>query len=268
MPAVWFAIAAWRGFGAWWTPLPLAARLALGLGLCALAALAPRLFGRRNANNAPLTRADWHAMFAIGVIAVFVILFWMGAEQAGGTMNLFADQQTERAILGWEMPASYFQAVNPLGIVVFAPLMAALWTRLDRSRYALSDPAKQGLGMIVLGLGFIVMALAQERADLLGKVGPLWLGGAILLHTLGELMLSPIGLSMVTKLAPARLGAMMMGLWFGSNAVANYLAGVLEALLAGTDIALYWFLVATSIGGGVLLLLITPWLRRLTYGRE
>ena len=268
VPAVWFAIAAWRGFGAWWTPLPLAARLALGLGLCALAALAPRLFGRRNANNAPLTRADWHAMFAIGVIAVFVILFWMGAEQAGGTMNLFADQQTERAILGWEMPASYFQAVNPLGIVVFAPLMAALWTHLDRSRYALSDPAKQGLGMIVLGLGFIVMALAQERADLLGKVGPLWLGGAILLHTLGELMLSPIGLSMVTKLAPARLGAMMMGLWFGSNAVANYLAGVLEALLAGTDIALYWFLVATSIGGGVLLLLITPWLRRLTYGRE
>jgi POT family proton-dependent oligopeptide transporter len=268
VPLVLLVLALWPSIGAWWSPLPLAARLAIGVGLCAAAALAPRVFGRRDAGNAALTRADWHAMLVIGVIAIFVILFWMGFEQAGGTMNLFADQQTERTLFGWEMPTSYFQSINPLAIVALAPLMAAMWTRVDRSRYAISDPAKQALGMIVLGFGFVVMALAQERADLVGKVGPEWLAAAYLLHTLGELMLSPIGLSMVTKLAPARLGAMMMGLWFASNAIANYLAGVLEARLAGSGIPLYWFLVATSIGGGVLLLLITPLLKRLMHGRE
>ena len=106
------------------------------------------------------------------------------------------------------------------------------------------------------------------RADAIGLVGPQWLLFAYLLHTIGELMLSPIGLSMVTKLAPARLGAMMMGLWFTSTAIANYLAGILEALLAGSGIPLYWFLVATSISGGVVLLSIAPLLTRLARGRE
>ncbi len=268
IPLVLIAMLAWRWMSAWWPPLPLLAKLAIGLGVCAAAGFAPRLFGQRNSNVTLLTREDWHSMFVIGIVAVFVVTFWMGFEQAGGTMNLFADKQTQRLLFGWEMPASYFQAINPLAIVALAPLFAALWTRLDRSRYAVSDPAKQGLGMIVLGLGFIVMAVAQERADMIGKVGPQWLACAYLLHTLGELMLSPIGLSMVTKLAPARLGAMMMGLWFTSNAIANYLAGVLEARLAGSGIPLYWFLVATSIGAGVVLLLITPVLNRLTRGRR
>ena len=106
------------------------------------------------------------------------------------------------------------------------------------------------------------------RADAIGQVGPQWLLFAYLLHTIGELMLSPIGLSMVTKLAPARLGAMMMGLWFTSTAIANYLAGILEALLAGSGIPLYWFLVATSISGGVVRLSIAPLLTRLARGRE
>jgi POT family proton-dependent oligopeptide transporter len=268
IPLVLIAMLAWRWMGGWWSPLPLVAKLAIGLGLCVAAGVAPRLFGQRNSDITPLTREDWRSMLVIGIIAVFVVTFWMGFEQAGGTMNLFADKQTQRLIFGWEMPASYFQAINPLAIVALAPLFAALWIRLDRSRYAVSDPAKQGVGMIVLGLGFIVMAVAQERADAIGKVGPQWLACAYLLHTLGELMLSPIGLSMVTKLAPARLGAMMMGLWFTSNAIANYLAGVLEARLAGTGIPLYWFLVATSIGAGVVLLLLTPVLNRLTRGRR
>lgn len=267
IPLVLAAMSAWRWIGDWWSPLSLAAKLAIGLGICAVAGFAPRLFGRRNTDTAPLTREAWHSMLVIGIVAVFVIMFWMGFEQAGGTMNLFADKQTQRTIFGWEMPASYFQAINPLAIVALAPIAAVLWTRLDRSRYALSDPAKQGLGMIVLGLGFIVMAIAQERADAIGKVGPQWLVCAYLLHTIGELMLSPIGLSMVTKIAPARFGAMMMGLWFTSNAIANYLAGVLEAKLAGSGIPLYWFLVATSVGGGVLLLLIAPALKRMAHGR-
>jgi proton-dependent oligopeptide transporter, POT family len=267
IPLVLIVLGAWRLFGDWWAALPLGAKFGAGLAACVLAGIAPRFFGARATGAAPLTRADWQAMLAIGIVAVFVILFWMGFEQAGGTMNLFADQQTDRMVLDWLVPASYFQSLNPLAIITLAPLFAIFWTRLDRSRYALSDPAKIALGMVVLGFGFVVMALAQERADVLGKVSPLWLVGVYLLHTIGELMLSPIGLSMVTKLAPARLGAMMMGLWLTSSAVANYLAGVLEAMLAGSGIPLYWFLVATSIGGGVALLLLTPLLQRLTHGR-
>ena len=267
IPAVLLAMQVWRWAGAWWSALPLLAKFAAGIGVCAVAGAVPRVFTNRNADAKPLSADEWRSIFVIGLIAVFVILFWMGFEQAGGTMNLFADKLTDRRLFGWEMPASYFQAVNPLAIIALAPLFAMAWTRIDRSRFALSDPAKQGGGMIVLGLGFVVMALAQERADAVGLVGPQWLLFAYLLHTIGELMLSPIGLSMVTKLAPARLGAMMMGLWFTSTAIANYLAGVLESMLAGSGIPLYWFLVGTSVSGGVVLLALSPVLARLTQAR-
>jgi len=267
IPAVLLAINLWQWVGQWWAALPLLAKFGAGIGVFVVAGAMPRIFTSKDSDARPLTPQEWRSMFVIGLIAVFVILFWMGFEQAGGTMNLFADKQTDRVLLGWEMPASYFQAVNPLAIIALAPLFAMAWTRIDRSRFALSDPAKQGSGMIMLGLGFVVMALAQQRADAVGLVGPQWLLFAYLLHTIGELMLSPIGLSMVTKLAPARLGAMMMGLWFTSTAIANYFAGVLEAMLAGSGIPLYWFLVETSISGGVVLLALSPLLTRLTQPR-
>jgi len=126
---------------------------------------------------------------------------------------------------------------------------------------------KMGVGIIIMGAGFIVLAIAQGRAESLGKVGPQWLFFVYLLHTMGELCLSPIGLSMVTRLAPVRLAAIMMGLWFTANAIANYLAGTLESLLAGSGIPLYWFLVGSSLGAGVLLLLLTPLLKYLMHGK-
>ncbi len=121
--------------------------------------------------------------------------------------------------------------------------------------------------MIILGLGFIVLAIADARAQTVGKVGPQWLFFVFVIHTVGELFLSPIGLSMVTKLAPARLAAMLMGLWYTANALANYLAGSLEAMLKSTQIPLYWFLVGSSVGAGVVLLAITPVLKKLMHGR-
>ena len=135
------------------------------------------------------TREEWHRVLAIVIMGVFVVFFWMGFEQAGGTMNLFADKLTDRALFGWEIPASYFQGINPLLIVLLGPLFSILWTRWDQSRYALPTPAKMGVGMIVLGAGFIVLAIAQGRADSLGKVGPQWLFFVYLLHTVGELCL-------------------------------------------------------------------------------
>jgi len=124
-----------------------------------------------------------------------------------------------------------------------------------------------GVGILIMGAGFIVLAIAQGRAESLGKVGPQWLFFVYLLHTMGELCLSPIGLSLVTRLAPVRLAAIMMGIWFAANAIANYLAGILESLLAGSSIPLYWFLVGSSLGAGVLLLLITPLLKYLMHGK-
>jgi POT family proton-dependent oligopeptide transporter len=201
------------------------------------------------------------------VVVFFVIFFWMGFEQAGGTMNLFADAQTDRHVFGYEIPTSWFQSVNPLGIVLLGPVFAMIWTRLDRSKYAISDPTKQALGMMVLGLGFIVLAIAQGRAERFGTVGPQWLIAVYLLHTIGELMLSPVGLSMTSKLAPARLAGLLMAVWLLSSAVANYLSGMLEGMLAGSGIPLYWFLVGSSIGAGLILLAFTPWLKKLAHGR-
>ena len=189
----------------------------------------------------------------------------MGFEQAGGTMNLFAEQHTEREILGWTFPAAWFQSVNPLFILLLAPLLSWIWTRWDASRFALPVTAKMAFGMLLLGLGFVVLALAETQAGQ-GRVGPAWLLGAYFLHTLGELFLSPIGLSMVSRVAPGRLVALMMGLWFAAMGVASYLAGTLESLLIRWDLPLYWFLVGTSVGTGLLLLLITPWLSRLMAG--
>jgi POT family proton-dependent oligopeptide transporter len=223
---------------------------------------------RPDGHGEGVTRAETGRMVAIGIVAFFVIFFWMGFEQGGGTMTLFADTQTDRHAFGLEIPATWFQSINPLGIVLMGPLFSALWIWLDRSRFALPDPAKQGLGMIVLGLGFVVMAIAQSRAETLGPVGPHWLALVYLLHTMGELMLSPVGLSMVSHAAPARLAGLLMGVWLMAIGVANYLAGALEGLLAGSGVPLYVFLLGSSLGAGVLLLVLSPWLQKLIQRRD
>ena len=239
--------------------------------LLAVAVIAGTVFAiaRPNADvvgREPLTRGEWGRVFAIVVVMFFVIAFWTGFEQAGGTMALFADQNTDRHVGSFEVPSSWFQSINPLVIVALAPLFAALWTRLDRSAYALSDSLKQALGMVVLGLGFVVMAAAQAQADTGQKVGMQWLVVVFVIHTLGELMLSPVGLSMVSRVAPVQLASLLMGVWFLSSAAANYLAGVMEHLLQGSGFALYPFLAAFAIGAGVLLALISRPLERLMRG--
>lgn len=225
--------------------------------------LPPRRRDHTTPPPTPLSASDRRNLLALAIMSFFIVFFWMGFEQAGGTMNLFADQQTDRHLLGWEIPASYFQSINPLVIILFAPLFSYLWTRIDRSGYALSPVVKQAIGMIILGLGFVVLAIAQERAQQFGQVGPGWLIAVYFLHTMGELCLSPIGLSMVSTLAPQRMASLCMGLWFTAIAIANYLAGTLESLLQQTGIPLFWFLVSSSVGAGVLLWLMAPRLQRL-----
>jgi POT family proton-dependent oligopeptide transporter len=211
------------------------------------------------------SREDWKRVGAIFILALFTAIFWMGFEQAGGTLNLFAYEHTDRRIaIGswqWEFPAPYFQSLNPLLIFLLAPLFSSMWVALGRRSREPSTPIKMALGLILLGGGFAVMSTAAHLAQW-GKVAPLWLASVYLLHTLGELCLSPVGLSMVTRVAPASVAALMMGVWFLSSAFGNYMAGVSEALLEKMHLPLYPVLTGISLIAGVVLLFLARPLSR------
>jgi POT family proton-dependent oligopeptide transporter len=177
-----------------------------------------------------LTKIERTRIVVIYIIAFFVIFFWSAFEQAGASLTLFADQQTDRNILGWEMPASYFQAVNPFAIVIFAPIFAMLWVGLGKRNMEPPSPVKQAIGLFLLAVGYLIIAFGVKGVSGAEKVSIFWLLSMYLVHTIGELCLSPIGLSMVAKLSPVRLGSLLMGIWFLSNAMANDFAGMLSKL--------------------------------------
>ena len=211
-------------------------------------------------------KTEWSRVFVIVVLAVFNVIFWSGFEQAGGTFNLFAENNTNRIIMGWEMPASWFQAVNPIFILILAPLFSILWISLAKWNINPRTPYKFAFGLLLLGLGFVVMSFAQAKANTGILVSPLWLAGVYFLHTSGELCLSPVGLSMITKLSPPKIVSLMMGLWMASIALGNYLAGTMEAILEKYDFELYPFIATEAIGAGVVLLLLSPILSKMMKG--
>jgi POT family proton-dependent oligopeptide transporter len=251
----------------YWATMSLGSKVGVAAVLLAFSILWGRRRGQQTRAEDKFTTEEWQRIAVVLIISVFVIFFWMGFEQAGGTMNLFADQQTDRHVWGWEVPASWFQSVNPLFIVILAPLFSWIWARNDSSRFGISTPAKMALGMIVLGLGFVIMYFGQQVADSQGTAGLGWLLGVYLLHTMGELCLSPIGLSLVTKLSPPRIVSLMMGAWFACTALADYLAGVLESILEHFHLPLWGTLIATSFGAGLALLALTPLLKKWMHGR-
>jgi POT family proton-dependent oligopeptide transporter len=197
-------------------------------------------------------------------------MFWAGYEQMGASFNLFAERYTDRHVLGFEIPAGTLQAVNPAFIIIFAPVLAGLWLILGRRGRDFSAPVKFALGLLLLGGGFLVMYLASLRVITGVKVLPTWLILTYLLHTLGELCLSPVGLSSMTKLAPNRYVGQVMGLWFVSLALGDNLAGQFSGeydstnllSLPGLFLKLTWW---GAIGGGVMLAL-NPVLKRLSGG--
>jgi POT family proton-dependent oligopeptide transporter len=177
-----------------------------------------------------LSKQERDRILVIYIIAFFVIFFWSAFEQAGASLTLFADQQTDRNLFGWEMPASYFQSINPLAIIVFAPLFAFLWTALGKRNREPASPVKQSIGLFLLAIGYLIIAFGVKGVTATEKTSMFWLFSMYLVHTLGELCLSPIGLSMVARLSPMRLGSLLMGIWFMSNAMANDFAGMLSKL--------------------------------------
>lgn len=180
-----------------------------------------------------LTAVDRKRIWVIYIVAFFVIFFWSAFEQAGASLTLFAEQSTNRNLFGWEMPASWFQSVNPVAIIIFAPLFAMLWTRLGKKKKEPASPLKQAIGLFLLAIGYFVIAFGVKGVDPGVKVSMFWLIGMYVIHTWGELCLSPIGLSMVARLAPVRLASLLMGVWFMANAMANDLAGQLGKLYPG-----------------------------------
>lgn len=172
----------------------------------------------------------------LGVLAILFVasaLFWSGFEQAGSSMNLFAERFTHRQMFGSEIPTGWFQSINPVFVILFAPAFSWLWLALARRGWFPSVAAKFASALLLLALGFVVLQFAAKLALAQGKVLPVWLLGTYLLLTWGELTLSPVGLSFVTKLAPSRLTTQCMGIWFLSSATGNLLAGLLAG--AATD---------------------------------
>ena len=222
---------------------------------------------KSNGEKTFLTKVEKQRIAVIFVMAFFTVFFWAAFEQAGSSMTLFADRSTDRMLFNWEIPASYFQSLNPAFIVLLAPFFSMLWIWLAKKGKEPSTPLKFVIGLVLLAFGFVVMALGAKEYAMTGKVNLLYLVFAYLLHTLGELALSPVGLSLVTKLSPVKFASLFMGVWFLAISTANYVAGFFAGNYDNMD-HVKFFMTPVYIAGAsalVLFVLIKP-IRKLMHG--
>ena len=211
-------------------------------------------------------RDEWGRVAAIAVLFVFSSIFWGAFEQASSSLNLFADRLTRNTAFGYNFPSTWYQSLNSMFMIFgLAPLIGGIWVRMgDRQP---SSPVKFSLGLLFVGLGFALVVPAAMMTQQGIKVSPWWLIGLYFLHTIGELCLSPVGLSMVTKLAPARIVGFMMGWWFLSIAVGNKLAGMAGGLFETLPLPqLFGAVALTTFVAAAILLLLTRPLKRLMGG--
>ena len=217
--------------------------------------------------SAGFTAAEWKRMGAIVILFLFAALFWGAYEQAGSTLNLFADRFTRLSMLGVSFPSSWFQSVQPIFVILLAPAFAWLWMRLGPREP--SSPAKFAWGLVFMGLSFLVLVPAgsMARSGTGIRVSPMWLIVSYFISELGELCLSPVGLSVVTKLAPVRIVGLMMGVWFLSNALGNKLAGWAAGFFSSMPLdKLFGIVAAVTLLSGVLMFLLVRPVRRLMGG--
>ncbi|QBY05460.1 MFS transporter [Thalassotalea sp. HSM 43] len=187
--------------------------------------------GAAAAKDTPLTAEERDRVKVIVIMSVISIVFWVSYEQAGGLLNIYAKDFTDRHIFGWEMPASWLQSVSAIFVVMFAPVFAGLWTKLGDKQP--SSPRKFAFSLLLVGIGFLFMVAAtmQQDGDLNVKVSVLYLIVTYMFLVFGELCISPIGLSLVSKLAPIKYLSLLMGVWFACSAIANKVAGVVGGLI-------------------------------------
>jgi POT family proton-dependent oligopeptide transporter len=222
-----------------------------------------------------LSSAEKRRVAVIVVLFIFAAIFWSAFEQAPTSLNLFANDFTERNVGGFEVPATWFQSVNPLFIIICAPMFAALWVGLAKRRGDLSSPAKFSLGLALAGVGFLVMIFAANAVVASGGqtlVSPWWLVWSYFFQSVGELCLSPVGLSSMTKLSPRKYVGQMMGIWFLASALGNLIGGLvgghvdpenlqqMPKLFTATTISLF-------VAAAVLALMIVP-IRRMMAGND
>ncbi|MGC5327716.1 peptide MFS transporter [Brevibacillus sp. SYSU BS000544] len=220
----------------------------------------------------PLTSQEKQRTAVILILACFTVMFWAGFEQAGASFTLYTKDHIDRMFFGYEVPESFFQSLNPLFILLLAPVVSSFWLKLSRTpRGDFSVPTKMSFGLILLGLGFMVMIPAvmitgSSETDTTVKASMLFMVVTYLLHTLGELALSPIGLSLVSKLAPVKIASLLMGVWFLSNAAANYLAGYIASLTTSFGyLEIFTYLGLASIALGLILLALSKQVQRLMH---
>ena len=211
--------------------------------------------------------ADSKRLAAILIFFFAAEIFWAIFEQTGSTISLFADRLTRNEVFGHEFPSSWWQSVNSVWVILLAPVFALLWIKLG-SRQP-SSPLKFVLGLLFVALSFVLMVPAAQLTAS-GRVGPLWLVALFFLQTVGEMLLSPVGLSTMTKLAPPRLVGLVMGIWFLAAALGNKLAGVLAGEFksdnAGELASFFWHQALFVGGATVVLLALVPWVKKLMGG--
>jgi len=213
------------------------------------------------------TRQERKHLVVIAVLFAAATVFWMAYEQAGSTLSLFAERNTNNVAFGRGFPASWYQSLPPLFVILFAPVFAALWVRLGNRNP--SSPAKFAVALILLSIGFAVMIGAASLAATGVRVSPMWLVVSYLFQTLGELCLSPVGLSAMTRLAPARIAGLVMGVWFLALAVGSYLAGMASSVYETMPLTtLFTMVTATAFGTGLVLALLIRPIRRMMATRS
>ena len=221
--------------------------------------------------KAPLTKTDKDRLTVMFISFAIVMVFWAAYEQAGGLMNLFAKEKVDRVVFGWEIPASFFQSMHAFYVVLLGVPMAWLWNKWRKMGYESSSPFKMGIGSIVMSLGFVVLMGAawevMESTDNMANVN--WLFAAYLLHVVAELSISPVALSFITKLAPARYASFLMGAYFAVTGLGNKLAGMLgEAAQSAGELAVFTGIAVFCLIFGVLVLLLVKKLKRMAHGAE
>ncbi len=223
-----------------------------------------------------LTLIEKHRIWVIYILAFLLIFFWAAYEQAGASLTLFTDECVNRNLGGFYINTSYFQSVNPVFVVLFAPVLSFLWSWLDKKHFHISVCHKMALGMFILSVGYAVLALGTYGVPSSVRICLFWIISYYLLSAIGELCLSPIGLSFVNKLAPARFASLLMGIWFMSNAAADKCSGLLGSLYPTAGSAPAHFLgfsinsvcdffllfVFLTLATTIVLLLLSPWLQR------
>lgn len=217
----------------------------------------------------PLSKIEKDRMIVLFISFLLVIVFWGAFEQAGGLMNLYASEKTDRFLLGWEVPASWFQSLNAMFIIIFGTAVAAYWAKRKLKGKISSSLFKMSIGLVIMGLGFFFMTAAAGEYNNEGSSAMYWLVLAYLFHTIGELCLSPVALSYITKLAPLKYASLMMGIYFAMTGFGNLLAGFLGQ--SASDLGEYTVFTGIAIFAvafGILVLLVRRKLESLTHGAE